>query len=172
MNSDVNQFNDSFQKIPCSLLKLLLMKKLKFIAPILFLLAFSNCQKENVETPDPANSGQPTGMFLSARSGVFQKQNGYNAEGTAQIGVDEANSQWLRLAPDFNASLSTGAVTLYLSKNQNLSLGTSDTFRRLDLVKTAGEHYYKLDPTVGSEFKFAILWCASAGVQFGNAELK
>lgn len=148
------------------------MTTLKIIAPIFFLLAFSNCQKEDAETPDPANPGQPTGIFSSARSGIFQEQNGYNAEGTAQLGSDETNVQWLRLAPDFNASLSTGAVTVYLSKNQNLSLGTSDTFRRLDLVKTAGEHYYKLDPPVGNEFKFAILWCASAGVQFGNAELK
>ena len=148
------------------------MTKLKIIVPFLLLLAFSNCKKEDVITLDPSNPGQPTGLFSSARSGSFQKQNGYNAEGLAQLGSDESNIQWLRLAPDFNASLSTGAVTLYLSKNQNLSLGAADTFRRLDLVKTAGEHYYKLEPAVGNEFKFAILWCASAGVQFGNAELK
>lgn len=158
--------------INCKLSHLIAMKKLKIIAPFLFLLVFSNCKKEEAATPDPVNSGSPNGLFSSIRSGTFQKQNGYNAEGTAQLGSDEANVQWLRLGPDFNASLSTGAVTVYLSKNQNLSLNTSDTFRRLDLVKTAGEHFYKLDPAVGSEFKFAILWCASASVQFGNAELK
>jgi len=147
------------------------MKKLKIIAPFIFLLAFTNCQKEEVVTPDPVNPSLPNGMFSPARSGTFQKQNGYNAVGTARLGSDLTNVQWLYFAPDFNTSLSTGAVTVYLSKNKGLSLGATDTFRRVDLVKTAGEHYFKLDPSVGSEFKFVILWCASASVQFGNAEL-
>jgi hypothetical protein len=61
---------------------------------------------------------------------------------------------------------------VYLSQNQNLTLGAAGSFRRVDLVKTPGEHFYKIDPAVGADFKFAILWCASAGVQFGNSELK
>lgn len=140
------------------------------------LFSLAACQKDEKSIdPDvitPSNQGLPTGLFSAARAGVFQKQNGYNAVGTAQIGNDAANVQWLRLAPDFNASLSTGAVTLYLSKNQNLNLSVSDSFRRIELVTTPGEHFYKLDPVVASDFKFAVLWCASAGVQFGNAELK
>jgi hypothetical protein len=151
----------------------------KIIFPALLLLTLAACQKEEMSTmPDPvtpvtpSNPALPSGAFASARSGVFQKQNGYNAEGTAQLGTDAVNAQWLRLAPDFNASLSTGAVTVYLSKNQNLTLGAADSFRRVDLVKTPGEHFYKIEPAVGADFKFAILWCASAGVQFGNAELK
>ena len=149
------------------------MSFLKSVFPLLLLLAFAACKKDDtaVENP-PADTSKPTGTFTAARSGIFQKQNGYNAEGTAQLGSDEASNQWLRLAPNFNASLSTGAVTLYLSKNQSLLLGSAGTFLRVDLVTTAGEHFYKIAPTVGSDFKFAILWCASAGVQFGNAELK
>lgn len=150
------------------------MRLQKIIFPALLMLALGACQKEETNpTPDqPTNPALPSGTFTSARAGTFQKQNGYNAEGTAQLGTDAVNAQWLRLAPDFNASLSTGAVTVYLSKNQNLTLGTADSFRRIDLVKIPGEHFYKIEPALSADFKFAILWCASAGVQFGNAELK
>jgi len=136
------------------------------------LLTFSTCQKDENTTPGPVDSSLITGAFSATRSGVFQEQNGYQAKGAAQIGNDGANVQWLRLAPDFNTTLSTGAVTVYLSQNKNLNLATAGTFRRLELVTTPGEHFYKIDPAVGTDFKFAILWCASASVQFGNAELK
>jgi len=136
------------------------------------LLTFSACQKDENTTPAPSGPNLITGAFSATRSGVFQEQNGYQAEGTAQIGIDGANVQWLRLASDFNTTLSTGAVTVYLSQNKSLNLGAAGTFRRLALVTVPGEHFYKIDPAVGTDFKFAILWCASASVQFGNAELK
>lgn len=151
---------------------LLNMKFAKIIFPLFLLFTLPACQKEDAEPGDPADPPTLSGAFTAARSGVFQKQNGYNAEGTAQLGADEANAQWLRLAPDFNASLSTGAVTVYLSQNQNLALGAAGTFQRVELVTKPGEHFYKIDPAVGDDFRFAILWCASASVQFGNAELK
>ncbi|MFN0034928.1 MAG: DM13 domain-containing protein [Saprospiraceae bacterium] len=142
----------------------------KTVFPFLLLLSFAACQKETA--PDPVNPTLPSGAFTENLAGVFQHQNGYNAEGTAQLGTDDANTQWLRLAHDFKASLSTGAVTVYLSKNQNLALNSADSFLRVSLVTTPGEHFYKISPAVGDDFKFAILWCASASVQFGNAELK
>ena len=146
----------------------------KLFFSILLLSGFIACQKDDVTSPDPVTSGNstmPIGAFSVTRSGVFQKQNGYNAEGTAQIGTDNAGLQWLRLASDFNASLSTGAVTVYLSQNQNLMLNTPGSFRRVSLVTKPGEHFYKLDPAAGADLKFVILWCASAGVQFGNAQI-
>lgn len=131
------------------------------------------CKKDDASpTTPPDGADKLVGAFAAARSGNFQKQNGYNAEGTAQIGADEAGSQWLRLGPDFDASLSTGAVTIYLSQNQNLSLNAPGSFLRVDLVTVAGEHFYKIEPAVTADFKFAVLWCASAGVQFGNAEMQ
>jgi hypothetical protein len=143
----------------------------KMTLPLLMLIALVSCQKDAVQG-DPAESMMPVGTFSAARSGDFQKQNGYNAEGTAEIGTDEAGEQWFHLAPNFNASLSTGAVTVYLSTGQNLALGTEGSFRKIDLVMVPGEHFYRVSPALGTEFKFAILWCASAGVQFGNAEMK
>ncbi len=148
------------------------MKFAKIIFPFLLLLAFAACKKGEEGSGNPTDPTLPSGAFTAARSGVFQDQNGYNAEGGAELGTDEAGVQWLRFASDFNASLSTGAVTVYLSKNQNLALNSSGSFLRVDLVTKPGEHFYKIDPAVGGDFEFAILWCASAGVQFGNAELK
>jgi len=148
----------------------------KIIFPLLLLVVFAACQKEDdAIVSDPVDNADPTlpsGMFQVNRSGLFQQQNGYTAEGTAQLGTDGENTQWLRFGSDFRASLSTGAVTVYLSKSQNLSLNNAGSFFRVELVKTPGEHFYKIDPAVGDDFKFAILWCASANVQFGNAELK
>ncbi len=148
------------------------MKFAKIIFSVFLLFALAACQKEDAPPGNPADPTLPTGMFTAARSGVFQDQNGYNAEGSAQLGTDETGAQWLRFAPDFNASLSTGAVTVYLSKNQNLALNSGGSFQRVELVTTPGEHFYKISPAAGDDFKFAILWCASASVQFGNAELK
>ena len=147
-----------------------------FMRPLFYafflLLTFSACQKDENTTPVPSDPNLITGAFSATHSGVFQAQNGYRAEGTAEIGMDGANAQWLRLAPDFNTTLSTGGVTVYLSQNKSLNLGAAGTFRRLAVVTVPGEHFYKIDPAVGIDFKFAILWCASASVPFGNAELK
>jgi len=144
------------------------------IIGLLFLVAFlAACNKEKV-TPnpvDPTDPGKPAGTFQALRSGVFQKQNGYNAEGTAQLGADDNAVQWLRLTPDFKTTLATGTVTVYLSKNQNLMLNSANSFLRVSLVTTNGEHFFKVDPVVDIDFKFVVLWCAPAGVQFGNAEL-
>jgi len=151
------------------------MSILKFVFPFLFALTFAACEKEEGLVDDLIDSSNPTlpsGVFQIDRAGLFQEQNGYTAEGTAQLGTDDGNNQWLRFAPDFRASLSTGAVTVYLSKNQNLTLNNAGSFVRVSLVTKPGEHFYKIDPAVGADFKFAILWCASASVQFGNAELK
>ena len=144
---------------------------MKAIPFFLLIFTLSSCSKE-ATPPDPIDPTLPSGKFTAARSGVFQSQNGYSAAGLAELGTDDANTQWLHLAPNFTASLSTGAVVLYLSKNQNLSLNASGSFMRVEAVKTPGEHYYKIDPAVGDDFVYAILWCSSAGVQFGNAPLQ
>lgn len=147
------------------------MLSLKNILFLFIIGTLLSCSKD--PAPDsPANTSTPTGLLTTSRSGFFQPQNGYNATGTAIVGTDEANQQWLQLASDFDASLSTGAVTLYLSKVQSLNLNESASNIRVALLSKPGEHFYKIDPAIGEDFTFAILWCASAGVQFGNAPLQ
>jgi hypothetical protein len=43
--------------------------------------------------------------------------------------------------------------------------------RLVGICQMNGENFFKLDPTVGSEFTHVILWCGSANVPFGYAEL-
>ena len=75
---------------------------------------------------------------------------------------------------NFTTNLATGTVVVYLS--------TSDTYTadpgsgNPDLLLTGyvsenGEHYFRLDPSADAKFTHVILYCASAGVQFGNAPL-
>jgi hypothetical protein len=139
-----------------------------------FILAFlTSCKKEDTTTtpPTPTNTDTPSGVFTKTRAGNFVKQNSYNAEGAAEIGSDVQQINWIHLAPNFNASLSTGAVTLYISKTQQLNLSDASSNVRVASITKAGEQYYKTS-AVSADFKFAILWCSSANIQFGNAELK
>jgi hypothetical protein len=142
---------------------------------LLLLVSFVSCKKdeETTVTPPPVviNNDLPSGAFTKGLSGSFVKQNGYNAAGTAELGQDAQKANWVHLAPNFDASLSTGAVTLYISKTQQLNLGNAAGFVKIANVTKAGEHYYKTS-ALSADFKFAILWCSSANVQFGNAELK
>jgi hypothetical protein len=144
---------------------------MRTISFFLLIFTLTSCSKETTQ-PIPGDPTLPSGQFTVTRSGTFQSQNGYAAAGLAELGTDATNTQWLHLAPNFTASLSTGAVVLYLSKNQNLSLNAAGSFLRVEAVKTPGEHYYKIDPAVADDFIYAILWCSSAGVQFGNASMQ
>lgn len=38
-------------------------------------------------------------------------------------------------------------------------------------VKKAGENYFKIEPAAASKFTYVILWCGSASIPFGYAEL-
>ena len=144
------------------------MKTYPIFLAVFAILTVLACKKETIE---PSNQASAPVNFIADQEGFFQQQNGYTAEGMVRLGMDENNLQWLRLASDFKASLSTGAVTVYLSKSQALNLNASTDFLRLDLVKTPGEHFFKVNPAVNADFKYVILWCASANVQFGNAVL-
>jgi hypothetical protein len=146
------------------------MKNLMILG-VLFLSIFASCKKDETTTPTPSNPDVPNGTFTKTISGTFLDQNGYNAEGTAELGRDASLVNWVHLASDFNASLSTGAVTLYISKNQQLKLGDASSFERIASITKAGEQYFKVN-ALSADFKYAILWCSSANVQFGNAELK
>lgn len=140
---------------------------------VLSIALFSACT-EPVE-PEVIDSSQPQGDFTASIMGDFVEQNGAGSTGTASLGTDADGVTFLRFGSDFNTNLATGTVTVYLS--------TSDTFMadpgngNPDLylvggVRNAGENYFKLDPVPGSEFTYVILWCGSAAVPFGYAQLQ
>jgi hypothetical protein len=148
--------------------------------PVLFLMllailgtGFMACDNDtDTETID---SSLPTGMLTVSRTGDFVAENGTPTAGTAALGTDEDGDIFLRFNNGFTTELGTGTVSVYLS--------TSDTFmpdpangnpdlRVIGVVSQNGDNYFKLDGMVDNKFTHVILWCGTANIPFGYAELQ
>jgi len=129
------------------------------------------------DDPDPVviDSSMPQGTYTAAISGTFVEQNDTGSAGTAELGVDSEGTQFLHFGTDFTTNLGTGTVTLYLSTSETYKAdpgnGNPDLFL-IGAVKSNGEQYFKLDPAAASKFTYVILWCGSANIPFGYAELQ
>ena len=133
---------------------------------------FSACTKEKVVIVDPT---QPQGTFTAAKSGTFVAQNATGSTGAAQLGTDEKGTHFLKFGSDFSSNFATGTVTVYLSTSMTFTPdpGNGNPFLRLiGPVSKAGEHYFLLDPAADPKFTHVILWCGSANVPFGYAQLQ
>lgn len=148
-----------------------MLKKLSFF--VLVLTLFAACSDDD-PTEVVIDSSLPQGQFTSMKSGTFMEQNSTGSTGTAELGTDSEGTQFLHFGSNFNTNLATGTVTVYLS--------TSDTYMAdpgngnpdlllIGPVKKAGENYFKIDPAADSKFTHVILWCGSASIPFGYAEL-
>ena len=135
-------------------------------------LAFTACEKETEVIVDPT---KPQGAFTVAKSGSFVEQNSTGSKGAAQLGTDEDGTQFLKFGSDFSTTFATGTVTVYLSTTMTFTPdpgnGNPD-LRLVGPVTKAGENYFRLDPAAASKFAHVILWCASANVPFGYAQLQ
>ena len=137
-----------------------------------FILIFTACSDDETTIVD---SSMPVGMFSATSSGMFVAQNGTGSAGTAELGMDSEGTQFLHFGSNFMTELGTGTVNVYLSTS---SMFTPDPMNgNPDLllvgpVKSNGENYFKLDAAPDSKFTHVILWCGSANIPFGNAELK
>ncbi len=121
------------------------------------------------------DSSQPSGTFTSSSSGSFVAQNDSGSAGTAELGKDSEGTQFLHFSNEFKTNQGTGTVTIYMSTSATFtaSPGTGNPDLLLvGAVKTNGEKYFKIAPVAASKFTHVILWCGSANVTFGNAELK
>lgn len=146
------------------------MKAKSVYFPLMFLLLIllaPACKKEDVTDPT-----KPNGDFTVSKSGSFVNENGSGSGGTAELGTDEDGTQFLHFASNFTTNLATGTVVVYLSTSDTYTAdpgsGNPD-LRLVGYIDAAGEHYFRLDPAAESKFTHVILYCASAGVQFGNA---
>lgn len=120
------------------------------------------------------DSSLPQGQFTSDRSGTFVEQNGTGSTGTAELGTDSEGTQFLHFGSNFNTNLATGTVTVYLSTSDTYMADPANGNPDLLLigpVKNAGENYFKIDPAAESKFTHVILWCGSASIPFGYAQL-
>ncbi len=133
---------------------------------------FTSCTKEETITID---SALPTGTFTAMRSGNIQEQNSTGSKGLVQIGKDQNGTNFMKFGSDFTTVLATGTVTLYLSTSATFKAdpgkGNPD-LKLVGIVNKNGEMYFKLGSAVESKFTHLILWCGSANIPFGNAELK
>ncbi|MEL6537200.1 MAG: DM13 domain-containing protein [Bacteroidota bacterium] len=133
----------------------------------------SACTEE--VTPEVIDSSQPQGVFTATATGDFVEQNGAGSTGSASLGTDEDGATFLQFNSAFNTNLATGTVTVYLSTSAEFTAdpgnGNPDLYL-VGAVRSAGENNFKLDPVPGSEFTHVILWCGSANVPFGYAELQ
>ncbi len=152
-------------------MKINLLKKLTIPAFALIVLVACNEDPNEVVI----DSSLPQGTFEADATGSFVEQNDTGSAGMAALGTDSEGTQFLMFGSDFMTNLGTGTVTIYLSTTEtftpNPGSGNPDLFL-VGAVKSNGEQYFKLEPAAESKFDHVILWCGSAGIPFGYAELQ
>ncbi len=134
--------------------------------------SFTACEKEKEVIVDPT---KPQGTFSVAKSGTFTEQNATGSKGVAQLGTDEDGVQFLKFGADFTTNFATGTVTVYLSTSMTFTPDPGNgnpLLRLIGPVSKAGENYFRLDPAADTKFTHVILWCGSANVPFGFAQLQ
>jgi hypothetical protein len=145
--------------------------KQTIMAGVISILSLSACSDDDVLTID---SAKPEGTFTIARDGSFMEQNSTGSMGTAALGSDSQGTEFLKFESDFNTNLATGTVTVYLSTSMTYMAdpgnGNPDLLL-VGIVNKSGENYFKIDPAAPSKFTHVILWCGSANIPFGYAEL-
>ncbi|MEP2349654.1 MAG: DM13 domain-containing protein, partial [Algoriphagus sp.] len=137
-------------------------------------LGLVSCADDN--DPITIDPTRPTGTFSVTRSGVFTDQNSAGSMGTAAIGNDSQNKQFLQFSSDFNTALATGTVTVYLSTSATFmpdpGMGNPNLLV-MGPVRNAGENYFAVPTGVSTtKYTHVILWCGSVGIPFGNAPLQ
>lgn len=117
----------------------------------------------------------PQGTFTSSRSGSFVAENGTGSTGTAAIGTDASGTSFLQFGSTFNTNLATGTVTVYLSTSSTFTADPGNGNPDLQIVgpvTASGENFFKFTSAPNSKFTHVILWCGSANIPFGYAELQ
>ena len=152
------------------------MKNLFFITLLLFAftLTTTSCDDDAAVIETIIDSSRPTGDLTVTRAGDIVAQNDTGSQGEVQVGTDDAGVNFLRFGDDFQTVLATGTVTVYFSTSQEFNADPGNGNPDLKLVGAAqsnGEQLYRLENSVDAKFTHVILWCASANIPFGYAEL-
>ncbi|MEQ6121397.1 DM13 domain-containing protein [Reichenbachiella sp. MALMAid0571] len=148
------------------------MKKLILMILATGILFSCGDDEPTIETID---TSMPQGTFTASKSGTFTEQNDTGSAGTAELGTDEKGTQFLHFGSNFTTNLGTGTVTVYLSTSDTYMADPGNGNPDLLLiagVKSNGDQYFKLDPAADSKFTYVILWCGSASIPFGYAQLQ
>lgn len=144
---------------------------------ILVTLVFASCEDDS---DDPqvttVDTSLPTGELTVQRQGTFVASDfAPSTVGSAQVGTDQDNDTFLRFSEDFMTAIATGTVTVYFSTSEEFITDPANGNPDLELVGVVqqnGERFFKLGGAPSAQFTHVILWCASANVPFGNAQLQ
>ncbi|MDC6363812.1 MULTISPECIES: DM13 domain-containing protein [Flavobacteriaceae] len=117
----------------------------------------------------------PVGDFEVDRQGDLVAESGTPTQGTVQLGTDSEGTDFLRFSNDFTTELGTGTVAIFFSTssvyNADPANGNPD-LKLIGNVESNGEMFVKLNEGPEAKFTHVILWCATANIPFGNAELQ
>lgn len=151
--------------------------KHRFFSPLVLLFAIVFVASSCSDDDDPViiDSSMPNGTTTVLRSGGLTAENSTPTAGTVEIIQDEDNTFFLRFGDNFTTELATGTVSVYFSTSSVFMADPGNGNPDLSLVgvvKSNGEQFFKLEGSVSSNFTHVILWCNSASIPFGNAELQ
>ena len=130
------------------------------------------CGEDETITID---SSMPQGEFTVSESGSFMAQNDTGSKGMVQVGSDAEGTSFVKFGSDFETVLATGTVAVFLSTSNEAMFDPGNGNPDVALignVSSNGEQYFKLDAAPAAKFTHVILWCASAGIPFGYAEIQ
>ncbi len=166
-----------FQNLNPNYLKIKLMKrKFAMLSGILSVFAFVlvSCSDDDGETIT-IDTSVPVGTFQVSREGSLVAESGTPTQGTVQLGVDSQGTNFLRFAENFTTELGTGTVAIYFSTSDTYTADPANgnpDLRLIGNVENNGEMFIRLNGAPEAKFTHVILWCATANIPFGNAELQ
>ncbi|WP_024481585.1 DM13 domain-containing protein [Cellulophaga baltica] len=142
-----------------------------------FILATSCSSDDDAETiieTVTVDSSLPNGTLVVSRSGSFVAESGTPTAGTAELGTDDDSESFIHFESDFTTELGTGTVGVFLSTSSVYTADPASGNPDLMLIGNVdanGEKFIKLSAAPDAKYTHVILWCATANIPFGNAEL-
>ncbi|WP_437398598.1 DM13 domain-containing protein [Flagellimonas lutimaris] len=156
------------------------MKRKKIVLASIFAafsLVLTSCSDDDDDNTEiiTVDSSAPVGTFAVSREGTLVAESGTPTQGTVQLGEDSQGTNFVRFSDDFTTELGTGTVAIFLSTSEVYTADPANgnpDLRLIGNVSSNGEMFIKLDQAPESKFTHIILWCATASIPFGNAELQ
>ncbi len=154
------------------------MKITKLIVKSFMSLAVISVMLSSCKSDDPTTTftSDPVGAQTSLKTGTLVNVDGPGTSGTLAIVKDSQASEFVKLNSDFMSGFATGTVVVYLAKtSESIKIqrngGTTATnVKAVGFVNSNGEHYLKL-PSTFEGYPYVILYCETAEVNFGYAQL-
>ncbi|ADV49636.1 DM13 domain-containing protein [Cellulophaga sp. E16_2] len=154
---------------------ILLISKVALVS--VFILTTSCSSDDDTETiieTVTIDSSLPNGTLVASRVGSFVAESGTPTAGTAELGTDDDSTSFIHFESDFTTELGTGTVGIFLSTSAVYTPDPANGNPDLMLIGNAaanGEKFIKLSAAPDAKYTHIILWCATANIPFGNAEL-